>query len=113
MQQQILACLLDVARGLEYLHNTGLLHGDLKAANVCLVNVAANSASQAYSVASPAAAVGPEGSQPAGVSPSSSRRGSSSSTTSSGGVDFVCKVRAGVVSRCRLDAVWCITQMRC
>ncbi|KAK9827328.1 hypothetical protein WJX81_005997 [Elliptochloris bilobata] len=34
--QTIIACLLDIASGMEYLHTAGVLHGDLKPANVLL-----------------------------------------------------------------------------
>lgn len=36
-QDQQLSSLLDVARGMQYLHDSNMLHGDLKAGNVCLL----------------------------------------------------------------------------
>jgi serine/threonine protein kinase len=78
----MLSCLLDVARGLEYLHNKGLMHGDLKAGNVCLVS----SNSAAAGVASPALCNG---------SADACRHSHGNNTQ---GFDFVCKVRKCSIS---------------
>ena len=40
VQSAILLCLLDIAAGMDYLHSLGILHSDLKAANVLLRTVA-------------------------------------------------------------------------
>ena len=39
-QIKILLCLLDVAAGMNYLHSIGIMHSDLKAANVLLKSAA-------------------------------------------------------------------------
>ena len=39
MQSAIYLCLLDIAAGMDYLHSLGILHSDLKAANVLLRTV--------------------------------------------------------------------------
>lgn len=39
MQVAVLACLKDIACGMEYLHSLGVLHGDLKPANIMLKSV--------------------------------------------------------------------------
>jgi serine/threonine protein kinase len=42
VQPAILLCLLDIARGLEYLHSCSIVHGDLKPQNVMLKTAAAD-----------------------------------------------------------------------
>lgn len=37
VKDRLLLLLLDVVAGMEYLHGENILHGDLKAANVCTV----------------------------------------------------------------------------
>jgi hypothetical protein len=41
LQESQIASLLDVAQGMAYLHGSSIVHGDLKAANVCYVKAAA------------------------------------------------------------------------
>lgn len=36
----IYRCLIDIAAGMEYLHHLGIVHGDLKSANVLLKSTA-------------------------------------------------------------------------
>uniref|UniRef100_A0A383VCB8 Protein kinase domain-containing protein n=1 Tax=Tetradesmus obliquus TaxID=3088 RepID=A0A383VCB8_TETOB len=102
--ERMLSCLLDVARGLEYLHSKGLTHGDLKAGNVCLVSTqpAANHNSNAAAAAAAAAA---EAASPAACNGNAEggRSCRSSSSRNAEGVDFVCKVMDFSLSRA-LDA---------
>ncbi len=41
-QVGVLRCLIDVAAGMEYLHSLGVIHGDLKGANVLLKSTASD-----------------------------------------------------------------------
>lgn len=40
MQATIYLCLMDIASGMDYLHSLGVLHGDVKGANVLLKTTA-------------------------------------------------------------------------
>jgi hypothetical protein len=95
-QEHMLSCLLDVARGLEYLHSKGLMHGDLKAGNVCLVKTQPATAPGTAAMGTTAAQPGTE-SSPAGCNGAADggcRSNNSSSSRNAEGFDFVCKVRS-------------------
>lgn len=40
MQATIYLCLMDIASGMDYLHSLGVLHGDVKGANVLMKTTA-------------------------------------------------------------------------